>query len=122
MTFDATLVRFALLASVSGCSSLASGGPAASAKHDEPAPAGAPRADLVVVVDLEPTADCEERFDLALYRDRAVERIEWDARRGACSSRRVAIRYLTDSRRADELIASIRGLARRVEPSKENVR
>ncbi|MBM4375864.1 MAG: hypothetical protein FJ095_12325 [Deltaproteobacteria bacterium] len=122
MSFEASLVRFALLASVSGCSSLASGGPAATGRHDEPAPPGAPRAELVLVVDLEPAADCEERFDLALYRDRVVERVEWDVRRGACSSRRVAVRYLSESRRAEELVALIRGLVRRVEPSKENAR
>jgi hypothetical protein len=66
---------------------------------DTPVAPGEPRAVLRAVVDLEPTSGCEQRFDLAMYRDRSIELIEWDRQRGLCTNRTVAIRYL--SRRTD---------------------
>ncbi len=58
-------------------------------------PASAPRQDVTLKVDLEPASDCEEQFDLAVYRERAVEIIAWDDNAGSCSGRGVTIRFLT---------------------------
>ena len=45
------------------------------AGHDEPVPAGEPRADLTLELDLPPSQACEEQFDLALYEDRRIDQM-----------------------------------------------
>lgn len=67
--------------------------PAPSSPPDAPIAASEPRATLALVLALPDGTDCEERFDLELYRDRGVELVAWDARPG-CHDRHVQIRYL----------------------------
>jgi len=86
---------------------------------DSPVPAAEPRGVLRAVVDLPSTQGCEEKFDLVLYRDRAVDLIEWDGARGACSRRTVVIRYLSSRTSADRLTAAARQLAIRFEPESQ---
>lgn len=105
----------ALAALVTAACGGASGAPPATPAHDQPVPAGEPRAEVRLRVDLAPAQDCEEKFDLALYRDRGVDLIAWDERAGACGGRTVVIRYLP--RRIDEarVLAAARARAARVE-------
>lgn len=108
--------RFAaalLCAVVVGC-----GGPgeigivvAAPSARDRPAPAGEPRAELALTVSLPPSRDCEERFDVALYAERDVELVAWDAQTDACSGRRVTIRYLSTRLTREALLERVRRLA-----------
>ncbi len=63
-------------------------------------------------VDLVPASDCEERFDLAVYRNRAVELIAWDEAKGACSGRDIIIRYLSGQLSDAQLTALVRQHAR----------
>lgn len=65
-------------------------------RPDVRVPASVPRRTLAFVVDLEPGADCEQAFDLALYRNRGVDLIEWDSHTGECRQRRVRVRYLPE--------------------------
>lgn len=107
------LTALAALA-LAGCGS-ASGLPALTPRHDLPVPADEPRAELRLRVDLHPGAGCEEELDLALYRDRGVDLIQWDERAGACAGRSVTIRYLTQRTSAAELLGAVRKLAATVE-------
>jgi hypothetical protein len=86
--------------------------------HDEPVPANEPRAELRLTLDLPRTSTCEEDFDLALYRDRAVDLIEWGSAEPGCSGRRVKIRYLSRRIERTALVSRVQGLASkvRVEP------
>lgn len=81
------------------------------ATWDTPVPAAEPRATLRVTVDLEAAGDCDERFDLALYEDRAVELVTWDAGQG-CVGRLVEIRYLSRRLPEDDLQKRVRVLAK----------
>lgn len=63
------------------------------ATPEPPAPPSEPRAVLRFEVDLARGQRCEEAFDLALYKDRGVELVEWDEG-SRCEGRVVAIRYL----------------------------
>ena len=95
-----------------GC---ASGPPALGpADYDRPVPASEPREELGLVVDLTPARDCEERFDLALYDNRAVDLVSWDGRKGRCVDRQVSIRYLSQQISAAQLLERVRELAREV--------
>ena len=82
---------------------------------DRPVPASEPRAELPLEIDLEPASDCEERFDLALYRDRRVALIAWDDAEG-CVRRAVVIRYLSAKLAKGELLSAVKELARAVRP------
>src|SRR5690606_16426778 len=86
------------------------------ADHDRPVPAGEPRAELGLELDLEPASDCEERFDLALYRDRRVDLVAWDGGDG-CTRRTVRIRYLSAQMTQAELEEAVKELARAVRPA-----
>ncbi|MBM4377167.1 MAG: hypothetical protein FJ095_18970 [Deltaproteobacteria bacterium] len=111
---------FVLLLALGACGGVATDAASpdeSSGRHDEPAPPDAPRADASYVLDLEPGPGCDERFDLALYADRSIERIAWDDQKGKCLGRHVAIRYLSALRTQDELTATVRKLTRRAEPS-----
>lgn len=119
---EAALVRIALVASLGGCTPLAAQLPPNDGRHDEPAPSGAPRGEVLLVVDLEPGSDCEERFDLALYRVRAIERISWDARHGGCTARRIAVGYLSAAASEAQVMEHVRGIVRRVDVAKGEVR
>jgi hypothetical protein len=83
------------------------------ATFDAPVPAGEPRASLRATVDLEPTSDCDERFDLALYEDRGVELVSWDDGRG-CGGRRVEVRYVPGRITKDALLQRLRKISRKV--------
>ncbi|MCC6213386.1 MAG: hypothetical protein IT376_00835 [Polyangiaceae bacterium] len=60
---------------------------------DVPVPASEPREELAIRVTLPPGADCEERFDLALYEHRGVDLVTWDEAEG-CRGRTARIRFL----------------------------
>ena len=102
-----------LLIALAGCDP--GKAPKSAADHDRPVPASEPRAELSLELDLEPASDCEERFDLALYRDRRVDLVAWDDGDG-CTRRAVRIRYLSAKVSRDELFAAVKGLARAVRP------
>lgn len=117
-----TLLRALLTTALTALASLALAGCGGAAglrplapRHDLPVPPGEPRAELRLRVDLPPGAGCEEDFDLALYRDRGVDLIQWDERAGACAGRGVTIRYLTQRTSAAELLGAVRKLAASVE-------
>jgi hypothetical protein len=114
VTIAARAAVFLLLVTpgVAGCGAAPNLGP----MHDEPVPAGEPRAELRLRVELEPAQDCEEAFDLALYRNRAVDLVQWDTRAGACSGRVVKIRYLSRKITSDRLLAAARLLAVKADP------
>lgn len=78
---------------------------------DLPVPSGEARATLSLALDLPQSQDCEEAFDLALYRNRAVHLVEWDANRTACAGRTVRVTYLPRLVRKDTLIGEARQLA-----------
>ena len=83
--------------------------------HDAPVPAGEPRAEMRLRVDLAPAQRCEESFDLALYQDRGVDLVQWGRSAGSCAGRLVTIRYLPRKLRAEELLAAVRAHAAKVE-------
>jgi hypothetical protein len=88
---------------VTALASAACGGAAGAAwrgEPDRPVPASEPRGVVRARLDLETTQGCEETFDLAVYRNRAIDLVEWDENGGACAARLVSVRYL--SRRTDE--------------------
>lgn len=80
---------------------------------DRPVPADEPRETIRLALDLAPGPDCEEAFDLALYRDLGIELVAWDEAR-SCTGRRVSIRYLPDRIKRNRVLALARGAARRV--------
>jgi hypothetical protein len=93
-------------------------GPAQAANgHDEPVPPGEPRAELALRLDLEPSTECEERFDLEVYEDRRIELIAWDDGHGRCADRSVRIRYLRGKIDEATLLALVREHARKAEPA-----
>ncbi|RLB63341.1 MAG: hypothetical protein DRI90_07075 [Deltaproteobacteria bacterium] len=107
-TFTTVLVAL-LLALVAGCTGAQARAPSVPA-HDQPVPPSEPRAEVVLVVDLEASQGCEERFDLALYQDRRVDLIQWDAARGSCAGRQVTIRYLSAQLDRTKLLGLVRKL------------
>lgn len=85
------------------------------AEPDRPVPDAEPRDQLVLSLDLAPASDCEERFDLALYRDRSVDLVSWDDRVGACRGRVASIRYLSRKTTKEALLGKVAQLAARAE-------
>ena len=85
---------------------------------DLPVAASEPRAEVRGSVDLVTTQRCEEKFDLEMYRNRAIDLIAWDDQSGACTGRKVAIRYLSSKTTANQVADAASRLARRftVEP------
>jgi len=75
---------------------------------DRPLPPGEPVDAVTLTVNLPRSSDCEEAFDLALYQNRAVHLIEWDADAGRCTNRKVRIVYLHRQIARDDLIAEVR--------------
>ncbi len=75
---------------------------------DRPVDPSLPRAQRDYQVDLTPAHDCEERFDLALYRNRGVELIAWDEAKGACTGRNITVRYLSSQLSDAQLTALVR--------------
>ncbi len=114
MKFERFGLFTALFAAICGCAGGASGRPVEPG-HDAPIADSVPRAELALKLDLEPAADCEENFDLEVYRDRRVELVTWDDKDGKCSARRVVIRSLANDVRAEELLAKVQKLARHAE-------
>ncbi len=107
---------FALLAAITGCAAGASGRPN-EPKHDAPVPDAVPRAVIEFKFDLEPAANCEESFDLAMYEDRGVDLIKWDAKDGKCSGRTVEVRYLPSEIAQPALLAKVQKLVRHLDSS-----
>ncbi|MBI4953745.1 MAG: hypothetical protein HY908_17100 [Myxococcales bacterium] len=92
------------------------------ADWDKPVPRDVPRATVSLRLDLHPSQDCEERFDLALYQDRGIDLIEWDAERGRCADRHVRVRFLSQATSPEKVLALATKLAARVvvsEPAAE---
>lgn len=111
-------VAIALCAALTAASALGCGGAAqgpATPQHDAPVPRGEPRAEMRLQLDLTPAQGCEEAFDLAVYEDRGVDLVEWDASRGACAGRVVTIRYLPQRLSAEALLALVRARAARAD-------
>ena len=77
-------------------------------------PASEPRAVVRVSLDLEATQDCEEAFDLAVYRDRSIDLVQWDDNADACSGRVASIRYLSSRTDEKRVLQLLRPLALRV--------
>ena len=86
----------------------------AAADHDRPVPPDVPRNEVRLTVDLEPAQDCEERFDLALYRDRGIDLITWDDGVGSCVGRTVTIRFLPNAIDRQQVLDKVKGLTRRM--------
>jgi hypothetical protein len=84
----------------------------AAPEHDRPVAASEPRAELQLELELHPSHDCEERFDLALYANRGVHRIAWNEARNPCRERRAQIVYLSKLLREKQLLELVRKLAR----------
>jgi hypothetical protein len=105
-------LRFCLLLAAA----LVPGVGCAAAEHppDAPVPASEPRAVLRLQVDLSRAQDCEEAFDLGLYRDRAVEVIAWEGPGGRCDGRTVTIRYLSGKASRDHVLRAAAALAAKV--------
>jgi len=78
--------------------------------RDVPVPAGVKRAEVGLLLSLPPAADCEERFDLELYRERGVDMIDWDDGRG-CVERGVDITYLPERLARPQLMQRVQDLA-----------
>lgn len=92
--------------------------PIAAQTPSDTAPARSePRADLRLLLDLRTAQDCEESFDLALYRNRAVELIEWDNQKGICKARQLRIRYLSTKIQETELMREVASIAERISPA-----
>ncbi len=96
---------------------------------DAPVPATEPREQLAFELDLPTGPRCEEAFDLALYRDRAIELVTWDRAAHGCTGRTVQVRFLRariDRERVIEAMRSAGALAvrpaapRAVETSSES--
>ncbi len=106
-TLALPLVFFAEACAASPC--------AAAPRHDEPVAPDEPRAVLELRLDLPKTATCEEAFDLALYDNRAVDRIDWEGSPQKCAGRRARIRYLPKRIARDELLKLVQSRATKVE-------
>ncbi|MSP24450.1 MAG: hypothetical protein EXR75_04665 [Myxococcales bacterium] len=112
MRREPTLFCAAVLFALSGCAARASGGPAVLGR-DRPVGAEVFRAELAMVLDLEPEARCEESFDLRIYRDPRVELVRWDEQRGECAGRAVTIRYYAERLPSAELVLVVGKLVRK---------
>ena len=104
------LFALAMLAVVPAC---AGAGRPAVVTWDTPIPAAEARATVRVTIDLEAATDCDERFDLALYEDRAIERVSWDLGHG-CSARHLEVRYLPGRVTKEAVLRRMRTLSRKV--------
>jgi hypothetical protein len=86
---------------------------------DRRVPADEPRATIVAIVDLPPSASCEERFDLALYADRAIDLITWMRPTSLvdrpCLRRTVHVRYLPRRTDRARVLAAVGRLVQRME-------
>ena len=90
----------------------------ASPEFDRLVPASEKRAELRLRVDLAPAQGCEEAFDLALYKNRGIDLIEWDANTGACAGRVIVVRYLPNRTSEDDILKAAAGIAAKVERAK----
>lgn len=84
-------------------------------EHDTPVAADEPRAELKLKVDLTPEQGCEEAFDLAMYKDRGVDLIQWDAAEGTCAGRVIVVRYFPKQLSAEALLEAAKGRAVKAE-------
>ena len=83
---------------------LAAGCAASGHTPEAPVPASEPRAEVRLRVELVRAQGCEEAFDLALYRTRAVELIAWEPGAGRCTDRTLTIRYLSRQASRDDVL------------------
>jgi hypothetical protein len=101
---------------------LCAGCAAAGRAPDAPVPADEPRAALRLRVDLPRAHDCEEAFDLAIYKSPAVDLVAWDGAAGRCEGREITIRYLPRRASREEIVRAATALAARVSPLEETAR
>jgi hypothetical protein len=80
-------------------------------QHDLPVGPEEPRDVVRVELDLPKTATCEEAFDLALYTERGVDRVDWNDSAHQCSARLVTIRYLPKRIDRRRLLERVKKLA-----------
>lgn len=97
-----------LVVSVAACSATPV---AAAPRHDDAVAASEPRETLKLKVDLPKSASCEEAFDLALYRDRGVDLVEWGGPPTKCAGRTVTIRFLSKRTTRAQVLERVRALA-----------
>lgn len=100
------------------CAGCAATGPTPGA----PVPADEPRAALRLRVDLARAQDCEEAFDLAIYKSPAVDLVAWDRAAGRCEGREITIRYLPRRASREEILRAAAALAARLTPLEETAR
>ena len=84
-----------------------------------PAPASEPRAVVRLRVDLDRAQDCEEAFDLALYRNRAVELVAWEPGPGHCTERTLTVRYLAGRASREDVLRAAAAAGAKVTPLPE---
>jgi hypothetical protein len=90
---------------VSGCASWCRNAASSGEGGDRPVPAHEPRAAVRLALNLASSADCEERFDLALYTHPEVVLIEWQPSGRKCEDRLATIHYLSRHTTAEQLVA-----------------
>ena len=99
---------------IGACGPRAEEAPARDA-HDALVPASEARAELTMNVSLLPRRDCEEAFDLALYKEPAVELISWTGDNASCEDRRVTVRFLPARTSREAILSRVRKLTRKAE-------
>jgi hypothetical protein len=104
-----TIVLMGLLATACGSANVAQRPP-----PDLPVPASEPRERVAARVDMVPSRDCEEAFDLALYANRAIELIAWDSRVGTCADRHVSIQFFPRKISRSQVVDAVNQRATRV--------
>lgn len=91
-----------------GCFGCGTGALRTTSSPDAPIPPGEPTAAVSLALDLPQAQDCEEAFDLAMYKNRAVHVIEWDSSTGRCTDRKARIVYLPKRITRDGVVAEAR--------------
>jgi hypothetical protein len=87
----------------------------AARSFDEPIPDSETRGHLLLTVDLPISHDCEERFDLALYPEKNIELIQWDANPDyPCRQRKINIQYLPKKLPEQRLLELVKKQAEQV--------
>ena len=93
-------------------------GACATAGHtpEAPVPASEPRAVVRLHVDLDRAQDCEEAFDLALYRSRSIDLVAWDPGVTRCTDRTLTVRYLSRRASREDVVRAATAAGARVTP------
>ncbi len=103
-----TALRAAIVLAAFGGSACAARPPHATApsfEADRPVPASETQASIRLALTLPSSANCEERFDLALYNHPGVVLIEWQDSPSKCTARLATVHYLPRRISALELLS-----------------